>query len=43
MCWAVIRWRTGSCWTELDQLAAEISAHWPRGVTAVEAMREDRR
>jgi prevent-host-death family protein len=30
-------------WADLDQLAAEIGAHWPKGVTAVEAVREDRR
>lgn len=30
-------------WADLDQLAAEIGAHWPQGVTAVEAIRADRR
>ena len=30
-------------WAELDQLAAEISANWPKGVSAVEAVREGRR
>jgi prevent-host-death family protein len=30
-------------WVELDQLAAEIGAHWPKGVTAVDAIRQDRR
>ena len=29
-------------WTDLDALAAEIGAHWPKGVSAVDAMREDR-
>ena len=29
-------------WTEMDQLAAEISARWPKGVSAVQAIREDR-
>jgi prevent-host-death family protein len=29
-------------WAELDQLAAEISARWPKGVSAVQAIREDR-
>ncbi len=29
-------------WTDLDQLAAEIGAHWPREVSAVQAVREDR-
>jgi hypothetical protein len=30
-------------WSDLDQLAAEIGANWPAHVTAVEAVREDRR
>jgi prevent-host-death family protein len=30
-------------WTDLDQLTAEISANWPEGVTAVDAIREVRR
>jgi antitoxin (DNA-binding transcriptional repressor) of toxin-antitoxin stability system len=30
-------------WADLDQLAAEISASWPKGVSAVEAVREGRR
>ena len=30
-------------WADLDQLAAEIGAYWPKGVTAVEAIRQDRR
>lgn len=30
-------------WADLDQLAAEISAHWPKNVTAVDAIRQDRR
>jgi prevent-host-death family protein len=29
-------------WTDIDQLAVEIGANWPKGVTAVEAVREDR-
>jgi prevent-host-death family protein len=29
-------------WTDLDQLAIEIGAHWPKGVSAVEAVREGR-
>jgi prevent-host-death family protein len=29
--------------TDLDHLAAEIGAHWPAGVTAVDAVREQRR
>ena len=37
--------RTGDngFWTELDELAAEIGAHWPEGVSAVDAVREQRR
>ena len=30
-------------WTDLDRLAAEISAHWPAGVSAVDAVRDVRR
>lgn len=30
-------------WSEIDHLAAEIGAHWPQGVSAVEAVREGRR
>lgn len=30
-------------WTSLDQLAAEIGAHWPKNVSAVDAVRERRR
>ena len=30
-------------WADMDQLAAEISAKWPEGVSAVEAVREVRR
>lgn len=33
----------GSIWAEIDRLAAEIGAHWPAGVSAVEAVREGRR
>jgi prevent-host-death family protein len=29
-------------WTDLEQLAIEIGAHWPEGVSAVEAVREGR-
>ena len=28
---------------EMDQVASEISAYWPEGVSAVEAVREERR
>jgi len=30
-------------WVDLDQLTAEISARWPEGVSAVEAIRDVRR
>ena len=30
-------------WARLDELAQEISAAWPEGVSAVEAIREQRR
>jgi prevent-host-death family protein len=30
-------------WAEMDELAKEISAHWPTGVSAVEAVEEGRR
>jgi prevent-host-death family protein len=30
-------------WAEMDELAREIGAHWPEGVSAVEAVREQRR
>jgi prevent-host-death family protein len=30
-------------WTDLDRLSAEISAHWPADVSAVEAVRDVRR
>ncbi len=30
-------------WADLDQLTAEISARWPEGVSAVEAVRDVRR
>lgn len=32
-----------SIWAEMDELAAEISKKWPRGVSAVDAVREQRR
>ena len=28
---------------DMDQLAAEIATHWPAGVSAVDAVREQRR
>ena len=30
-------------WVEIDHLAAEIGARWPKGVSAMEAIAEDRR
>ena len=30
-------------WTDLDRLSAEISAHWPSGLSAVDAVRDARR
>lgn len=30
-------------WADLDQLTAEISARWPEGVSAVDAIRDVRR
>lgn len=30
-------------WAEMDELAAEISATWPTGVTAAQAIDEERR
>ncbi len=35
--------RAGAVWSDLDRLAAEIGAHWPKGVTASKAVREGRR
>jgi prevent-host-death family protein len=32
-----------SVWTDLDQLAAEIGARWPEGITAAETVAEGRR
>lgn len=29
-------------WTDLDRLSAEISAHWPKGLSAVDAVRDAR-
>lgn len=30
-------------WARLNRLSAEISAHWPKGVSAVDAIRDVRR
>ncbi len=32
-----------SVWTEMDRLAEEIGARWPAGLSAEDAVREDRR
>jgi prevent-host-death family protein len=34
---------TSPVWADLDRLAAEIGARWPQGITAAEAVAEDRR
>lgn len=34
---------SAAVWANLDQLTAEISARWPEGVSAVEAVRDVRR
>ena len=34
-------WR--KVWAEMDKTAAEIAKHWPEGVSAVDAVREQRR
>lgn len=31
-----------AAWAELDHLSAEISAHWPEGISAVDAVRDAR-
>ena len=35
--------RSAAVWARLDKLAEKISAVWPQGVSAVEAVREQRR
>ena len=30
-------------WAEMDQLAAEIGREWPKGISAAQAVSEDRR
>lgn len=34
---------TGAIWTNFDHLAAEIGVHWPKDVSAVDAVRDVRR
>ena len=34
---------SAAVWSDLDRLAVEIGARWPRGRSAVEAVREGRR
>ena len=35
--------RTRAVWREIDELAKEIGKHWPKGLTAAEAVRRNRR
>jgi len=37
------RERSRRAWDRLDELAKQVSAAWPEGVSAVEAVREQRR
>ena len=37
------RARNVATWTQMDELAREIGAHWPPGASAVEAVKEQRR
>jgi prevent-host-death family protein len=39
----VRRRRNAAVWKEMDRLAEEISHHWPKGVSAAEAVAEQRR
>ena len=34
---------TGAIWTDYDRLAAEIGVHWPKDVSAVDAVSDVRR
>lgn len=38
-----VRDRSRQTWDRLDELAKQVSAAWPDGVSAVEAVREQRR
>ncbi len=38
-----MRDRSQKAWDRLDELAKQVSAVWPKGVSAVEAVREQRR
>jgi prevent-host-death family protein len=40
---ASTRARVRAVWEEIDRVAEEISARWPKGVSAVRAVREQRR
>ena len=40
---AADREKTAAALASMDRLAAEIGAHWPKGVSAVDAIREQRR
>ncbi|MSQ13675.1 MAG: type II toxin-antitoxin system Phd/YefM family antitoxin [Dehalococcoidia bacterium] len=38
-----LRGEARAAWAEMDKLAEEIGRKWPKGVSAVEAVREQRR
>jgi prevent-host-death family protein len=40
---AAVKAHAKEVWAEMDRLAEEITAHWPKDVTAVEAVGEQRR
>ncbi len=40
---AKTRARSRAVWADIDRIAEEIAARWPRGVSAVQAVREGRR
>ena len=41
--WEAERAKAEAVWAKMRELSKEISAHWPAGVTAVDAVREQRR
>lgn len=40
---AAVKARAEEVWAEMDRLAEQIAARWPEGVSAVEAVAEQRR
>ena len=40
---AAVKEKTAAVLADLDELAAEIAKYWPKGVSAVDAVREQRR